>query len=148
MKVIYTWQAESPNRRAVMWDVFPRHYIYDRNNVRSMWRMWHIAPKGIRDFLSDASSCELRMHRECRERFPRHRLQREPLVSDPDMRHDTCHDACWNRGGGENVPSIPGACATRNFTYLARGPLIINCEAAGRCCQFPQRWEADIKRVH
>ena len=25
-------------------------------------------------------------------------------------------------GGGENVPGIPGACATRNFTYLARGP--------------------------
>ena len=23
---------------------------------------------------------------------------------------------------GENVPSIPGACATRNFTYLVRGP--------------------------
>ena len=27
------------------------------------------------------------------------------------------------RGGGENVPGIPGACATRNFTYLVRGPL-------------------------
>ena len=26
-------------------------------------------------------------------------------------------------GGGENVPGIPGACATRNFTYLIRGPL-------------------------
>ena len=25
-------------------------------------------------------------------------------------------------GGEENVPGIPGACATRNFTYLARGP--------------------------
>ena len=25
-------------------------------------------------------------------------------------------------GGGENVPAIPGACATRNFTYLVRGP--------------------------
>ena len=25
-------------------------------------------------------------------------------------------------GGGENFPCIPGACATRNFTYLARGP--------------------------
>ena len=25
-------------------------------------------------------------------------------------------------GGGENVPSIPSACATCNFTYLARGP--------------------------
>ena len=25
-------------------------------------------------------------------------------------------------GGGENVPGIPGACATHNFTYLVRGP--------------------------
>ena len=24
-------------------------------------------------------------------------------------------------GGGDNVPGIPGACATRNVTYLARG---------------------------
>ena len=24
-------------------------------------------------------------------------------------------------GGGENVPGFPGACATRNFTYLERG---------------------------
>ena len=28
-------------------------------------------------------------------------------------------------GGGENVPGIPDACATCNFTYLARGPCII-----------------------
>ena len=42
----------------------------------------------------------------------------------------TCRDACRDRqlavsfkvGGGENVPGIPGACATRNFTHLARGP--------------------------
>ena len=26
-------------------------------------------------------------------------------------------------GGGENVPVIPGTCATRNFAYLVRGPL-------------------------
>ena len=26
-------------------------------------------------------------------------------------------------GGWENVPGIPGACATRNVTYLAKGPL-------------------------
>ena len=44
----------------------------------------------------------------------------------------TCHDACGDRwlavsfkvGGGENVPVIPGACATHNFTYLVRGPLL------------------------
>ena len=69
------------------------------------------------------------MHRECRERLPRYWLQRKPLVSDPGMHHDTCvthvpwcMSGSLNRGGGENVPGIPGACATRNFTYLVRGP--------------------------
>ena len=69
------------------------------------------------------------MRRECRERLPRHRLQRKPLVSDPGMYHGTCVSHvpwCMSgsliRGGGENVPGIPGACATRNFKYLARDP--------------------------
>ena len=69
------------------------------------------------------------MRRECRERFPCHRFQRKPLVSDPDMHHGTCAthvpwcmSGLLTRGGGESVPGIPGACATRNFTYLARGP--------------------------
>ena len=63
------------------------------------------------------------MHRECRERFPRHRLQRKPVVSDPASRHvPWCMSGSLTRGGGENVPGIPGACATRTFTYLARGP--------------------------
>ena len=76
--------------------------------------------------------CGLRMHRECRERLPRHRIQRKPLVSDPGMHHGTCvaHVPCCMsgspiRGGGETVPGIPGACATRSFTYLARGPLLL-----------------------
>ena len=63
--------------------------------------------------------------------FPRHRLQRKPQVSDPGMHHGTCvTHVPWcmsgspTRGGRENVPGIPGACATRNFTYLARGPWI------------------------
>ena len=69
------------------------------------------------------------MRRECRERFPRHRLQRKPLVSDPGIHHGTCvRHVPWCMSwsltsvGGENVPGILGACATRNFTYLARGP--------------------------
>ena len=57
-----------------------------------------------------------------------------PSVSDPDMHHGTCvthvpwfipgsltGSFLWSRGR-ENVPGIPGACATRNFTYLVRGP--------------------------
>ena len=61
--------------------------------------------------------------------FLRHRLQRKPLCSDPGMHHGTCvTHVSWcmsgslTRGGRENIPGILGACATRNFTYLARGP--------------------------
>ena len=60
----------------------------------------------------------------------RHRLQRKPLVSsDPGMHHGTCvthvpwcMSGSLTRGDGEKFPGIPGACTTRNFTYLARGP--------------------------
>ena len=69
------------------------------------------------------------MSREYWARFPRHRIQRKLLVSDPGMHHGTCvthvpwcMSGSLTRGGGENVPGIPGACATRNFTYLVRGP--------------------------
>ena len=61
--------------------------------------------------------------------FPRRRFQRKPLVSYPGMHHGTCvthvpwcMSGSLTCGDGENVPSIPGACATRNYTYLARGP--------------------------
>ena len=33
-----------------------------------------------------------------------------------------CISGPLNCSGGENVPGIPGACATRNFKYLARAP--------------------------
>ena len=69
------------------------------------------------------------MLRECQERFSRHLIQGIPLVSYPGMHHGTCvthvpwcMSGSLTYGGGENVPGITGACATRNFTYLARGP--------------------------
>ena len=59
------------------------------------------------------------VHRECRERFHRHR-QRKQLVSDRGMHHGTCvTHVPWcmsrslTRGDGENVPGIP--CTTRNL---------------------------------
>ena len=59
--------------------------------------------------------------------YPRLRLERKSLDSDPGMHHGTCvtHVPCCMSGSltrddGENVPGIPGACAIRNFTYLAR----------------------------
>ena len=69
------------------------------------------------------------MRLECLERFLRHRLQSKTQVSDPGMHHGTCvTHVPWCMSGSligdgrENVPSIPGACATCNFTYLTRGP--------------------------
>ena len=65
------------------------------------------------------------MRREYRERFPRHRLQKKPLVSDPDMHHGMC--VTLTRGGGENVP---GTCATRKFKHLLRGPFVVDQEVS------------------
>ena len=69
------------------------------------------------------------MRRECWERFLRHWLQRQPLVSIPGMHHGTwVMHVPWfmsgslTYGGGENVPGILAACVTRKFTYPARGP--------------------------
>ena len=62
------------------------------------------------------------MRRECRERFSCLRLQWKPLVSDPGLHHGTymthvpwCMSGLLSRGGGENVPGIPGSCATCSF---------------------------------
>ena len=59
---------------------------------------------------------------------------KETLVNDPGMHHGTCMthvpwcmSGSLTRGGGVNVPGIPGACATRNFTYLTRGPCKKKC---------------------
>ena len=71
----------------------------------------------------------LRMRQECGEHYPSYLLQRKPLVGNPGMHHGTClTHVPWRMsgslylGGGENVPGITGACATRNFTYLTRSP--------------------------
>ena len=57
------------------------------------------------------------------ERFPRHQLQRKPLVRETGIHHGTCVTLVpWcmpgslTRVGAEITPGIPGACATRNFT--------------------------------
>ena len=60
-----------------------------------------------------------------------------PRVSDPDMYHGTCvthvpwcmlgsltNGFLWSRWQGKRS-AIPGACATRNFTYLVRGPWLM-----------------------
>ena len=62
--------------------------------------------------------------------FPRRRFQRKPLVSDPGMHHGTCVThvpwcmsgslACSERGKRSRHSR---RMRTRNFAYLARGPL-------------------------
>ena len=94
---------------------------------------WQQIPQKSSEYmglLPDTSNCGLNMCRECRERFPRHRLQRNRGLAIP-----ACSTArAWphvpwympgslTHGGRENVPGIPGACATRNVTYLAKAPL-------------------------
>ena len=91
--------------------------------------------------LPDTQNCVLHMRRECRERFPRHRIQRKPLVSGTCVTHvPWCMSGFLIRGGGENVPGIPGAWTTRNFAYLVRGPWSYYCkhiivyDGIIRCC--------------
>ena len=61
--------------------------------------------------------------------FPGSDFKGKSLVSDPGMHHGMCvtHVPWCMSGsltcsGGENVPCIPGACASHNSTYLVRGP--------------------------
>ena len=61
------------------------------------------------DLLPDKQNYRLRMRRECRERF-----QRKQLVRDPGMQHSTCVTHvpwCMSEsltcGGGENAPALP-----------------------------------------
>ena len=56
---------------------------------------------GAMGLLQDTQNGGLRMLREFRERFSRHRLQRKPLVKAPGMHHSTASrhvlDACRGR---------------------------------------------------
>ena len=93
------------------------------------------------------------MRRECQERFPHHRLQMKPLVSDPGVTHlPWWMPGSQTRVSEENVPGLPGACATHNFTYLARGPWktldvffdarsskLMNMLSTGCCLEMPWR---------
>ena len=79
--------------------------------------------------LPDTQNCGLRMRWKCCKRFPLHWLQRKLQVSDPNMHQGTCiTHVPWCMSGSlthvgrENVPGIPGACATRHFAHLVRGP--------------------------
>ena len=73
--------------------------------------------------------------------FPHGRLQRKPLASDPDIHHGMCMthvpwcmSGSLTRGGGENVPGIPGACA----------PAILRIWQEAHCTNSPSNTETGI----
>ena len=105
------------------WFLCNRHFYHKDPTIFRNSSVW--SRMGL---LRDTSNNGLRMHRECLGRFSRHRLQRKSLVSalhaSRHVRHArvVMHVGIANPRCGENVPGIPGACATRNFPYLVRGP--------------------------
>ena len=114
-----------PQRKSTR-KINPWNFEYDIIGSRMAYPISQKVGMGL---LKDTQNCGLRIRRECRERFPRHRLQRKPLVSDLGMHRGTCATHMqWcmlgplTRCGGADVPGNPGTCATRNFAYLARGP--------------------------
>ena len=92
------------------------------------WRVgWCLYTMGL---LPDTQKkCGLHIRWKCREHFHRLRGLAFPTCI-PARAWRTCRDACrdcelvasFEVGGGKNVPDIPGACASRNFAYLVRGP--------------------------
>ena len=78
--------------------------------------------------LPDTHNCGLRMCRGCGERFPRHRLQRKPLDSDPGMYHGkrmTHAPWCMSRSltrVAEYRSCHSQRCATWKCKYLVKDP--------------------------
>ena len=115
------------------WTYFVKLYLYYKKDTKVGsqnfgYQIWFCTRLDM-GLLSHTQNCGLCMRWECQEWFPCHRLQRKPLISNPNMHHGMCITHMpWcmlgslTRGGGENVPGITGACATRNFMYLVRGP--------------------------
>ena len=113
------------------WHEGNNHRTSSQNDRRISW-VFLSSTLHHMGLLPDTYNKMLRMCRECREHFLRHRLQRKHLSSDPGMHHGTgvthvswCMSGSLTSGGGSKRPGIPGACATRNFTYLVRGPWFI-----------------------
>ena len=93
--------------------------IISEANLGRHWSM----PMGL---LPDTQNRGLRMRRECRERFPRHRVQRKLLVSDPGMHHGTCvTHVPWCMSGSLNCGSdgkrSQDSRRTRNSQFYVSG---------------------------
>ena len=83
------------------------------------------------------------MRRECRERFPLHRLQRKLLVSDPDMHHGTCVThvpRCMSgsliRGGGKTFPAFAAHAPPANLRIWQEAHNRHILEYIRKCLQY------------
>ena len=81
--------------------------------------------------LPDTYNCGLHMRRECREHFPPHRLQRNPLVSDHSMHQGMCvmhlpwcMSGWLTCGGEENVPGISQYMRNLQFYLSGKRPML------------------------
>ena len=109
-----------------------------------LWCVWVVSLFGCADHGPLTRYVTQRVayaRRECRERFPRCRPQRKPLVSDPGMHHGTCvthvpwcMSGSLASGGGENVPGIPGAWAPAIFRIWQEAH---GCRAPGGVSLMP-----------
>ena len=68
-------------------------------------------PSWLSNHMSSKEGDEITYPLPDREYFPRHRLQRKPLVRVTHV--PWCMSGWLTRGGRENVPGIPGACVFR-----------------------------------
>ena len=74
-------------------------------------------------------NCGLRIRRECRLCFPRHRFQRTLLVSDPSIYHGTCRDARPDR-----KPTVAGKtcpCTHSVIFFLLTRLMLIDVRSFG-----------------
>ena len=128
VSLLLDWTVEQTIKLPMIWDPRCSYDITVMTLIRILSSLYCMQ-QCVMGLLPDTQNCGLCMRWECRERFHHHRLQRKPLVSDPGSHHGTCvthvpwcMSGSLTRGGGENVPGIPGACATHNFVCLIRGP--------------------------
>ena len=127
-----------------LWYSIPIALIYSSRNVIGNWN-WCIFENRLHCFWTYSSNLQcsygnkssrqtalklcfyLQRHHGPLKRYATLRVAHAPGMR---MHHGTCvthvrwcMSGSLTRGGGENVPGIPGACATGNFTYLVRDAL-------------------------
>ena len=106
----------------------------------------------IHQYTGPWASCQIRKTEGCACAGNAGTFSPPPWISDPDMNHGTCvtrvpwcmsgsltSGFLWRRWRKKNVPRILGACATRNYTYLARDPSLaqlMDCRLSGARSSF------------